>query len=173
MDRENILYKMRSIHLQVLMAYNYIQAKLKKEEKPFIFIEKNTSISSIDAFYSWQLEMNIEMIFVKLFVFLEFLRELNMSREYKIDQKLLTAGLRTYITHKGTHKDCKMLCLPYNIMVVSYKIEIVNNEIFFTLLSGNHTEKLSAATTHKINLTEKIFKPHFNFIKEKYPNWLI
>jgi len=174
MDKENILNKMEIIHLQIWMAHKYIQAKLTEEPGFFFsFIEKTKNISDLDTFFSWQLEINIEMVFVKVGVFLELLEELEISNDYKIDKKFINAGLRAYVAHKGTHKDFKTLCLPVNLMVVADRIKVKDDQIFFTLLSGNHTEKLSTATTHEINLTEKIFKPHFDFIKEKYPNWLV
>lgn len=167
-------FKMRALNSQIHMAEKYIRAKLAIESTPvFNLRERYINEDDSDTFLSWQLEINIEIAFVKMQVFLEYLKMLKMAAEYKIDQNLLSAGLRAYVAHKGTPKDFRKLCLPVNKIVVTEKIEIENGHIFLTLLSGDHTDTISMATRHQINLTEKLFAPHFNFIKEKYPNWIM
>lgn len=164
---------MRSINNQIFMAHKYIEAKIWSEpNQTFPFRERFENENNMDTFFAWQLEINTEMSFVKMYVFLEYLRKLGIEDEYKINKPLLTAGFRAYVAHTGTQQDFHQLCLPINTLAVADKLEIENGEIFFTLLSGDHTQQISNTTTHRINLTKEFFKPHFDYINEKYPEWL-
>lgn len=173
MDRENMEYKMRALHMQIFIAHKVIQVEvLKKTGHMFSFRDNFSNTSDLDTISAWQLEINIEIVFVKMFVFLEYLKKLEKDQEYAIDKVLLKAGLRPYVAHMGTEIDFRLLNLPISKLVIADKIEIVDEEIFFTLLKGDHIELISNLTPLKINLTEKLFNPHFEFIEANYPDWL-
>ena len=174
MDIENIEFKMRAIHNQNAMVHHYIQAKLGKEPAlVFNLREKSISKDDLETFFAWQLEVNIEIIFIKTYVFLEHLKTINIADKYRIDKKFLSAGLRAYVAHKGTQKDFDKLSLPSNKVVIADKIEIQNGQILFTLLSGDHTNSISSTNRQTVNLTKQVFDPHFKFIKNHYPEWLV
>jgi|GEM_PF-4767797 len=171
MNKENIEYKMRSINSEIWMAYKYIQSHLARSNGHFSFRKKTASSDNFDVFSAWQLEINTEMVFVKVYVFIEYLRKLNITNKYKVNQKLVSAGLRAYVTHDGTQRDFDLLSLPFDTLVITDKLELINDHIFFTLLSGDYMEKISTSKKHKLDLSKELFDPHFRFVKENYPTW--
>lgn len=174
MDKENMEFKMRGLSLQITTAEKYIRSKMIQEpNQSFNFMDKVQNNDDIDSYFAWQLEVNVEIVFVKTFVFLEYLEELELDDNYKVNKKLLNAGLRAYVAHMGTPNDFQQLNLPANKLVVTKSVHLENDDIILTLLSGNHTEKIPDSKVQAINLTKSLFKPHLEFVKEYYPDWFV
>ena len=172
--KENIEFKMRNLNISIIQIHRHLlQNILEQDNHIFSLLNKSGSRDDSEVALSWQLEINLEMIFVKLYVFLEYLKELKLETKYKINKKLLSAGLRAYVTHKGTENDFKELCLPKSMLVIVDNLKLEEGNIFVTFLSGDHTDIISQVKNHNINLTKEIFEPHVNFIKSEYPDWMV
>ncbi len=159
-EKENIIGSLRKLNIDISFIWNTINQTIIKYGGEINFEDIfGQTTSGKDVF---QVSINIEMLFIKFYVFQEYLKIL--SKEPFLDTKMLNAGYRAIFAHSGTQKEFHDFLAPATELNIFFELrQNQEGDIICVLKSGNanfenNSEVSNKARDLQINISDAFRK---------------